>query len=93
MAGLYDVEIDLSSNDGGLPRDSVKPMMHVRLFGHSVERKFSVPLCSASIVFKNDGADDVSIRRGVAIPVIVGRNSAVHVLFDGSANGMCKVEG
>lgn len=92
MAGLYDVEIDLSSNDGGLPRDSFKDGMRVRLFGNSVQRKVSIPPLTGAVIFKNDGGDDVTLRRGGAIPVTVGRGSAIMVLFDGTASGMTKVE-
>jgi hypothetical protein len=90
MAGLYDVEINLSSSDGGLPRDSIKHYMIVRLYGHTVERHLSVPQCVGSIVFKNEG-EEVSIRRGGALPINLPRNCAVHVLFDGTPNGMCVV--
>jgi hypothetical protein len=91
MAGLYDVEIDLSSNDGGLPRDSVKDWMRVRLFGNAVPRKMSLPPMIGSVYFKNDGGDDVTLRRGAAIPIRILRGEAVHVMLDGSSSGMFKV--
>ncbi len=88
--GLYDLELDLSSNDGGLPRDRFKDWMRVRLYGHSVERKVSVPPVCGSVYFKNDG-EDVVLRSGVAIPIQVGRNEIVHVMLDGNPGGMWKV--
>jgi hypothetical protein len=93
MNKLYDLEIDLSSNDGGLPRDSFKDWMRVRLHGHSVERKVSLPPAVGSIYFHNTGAEDVVLRRGVALPIRVARSAIVHVMLDGSAGGMWKVEG
>jgi hypothetical protein len=93
MTKLYDLELDLSSNEGGLPRDSFKDWMRVRLHGHSVERRVSLPPVVGSIFFHNTGQEDVVLRRGAAIPVRVSRGAIVHVMLDGSNTGMWKVEG
>jgi hypothetical protein len=93
MNKLYDLEIDLSSNDGGLPRDSFKDWMRVHLHGHAVERKVSLPPVIGSVYFHNTGGDDVVLRRGAALPIRVARGSIIHVMLDGSAAGMWKVEG
>lgn len=92
MAGLYDTEVDLSSGDGGLPRDSFKDWMRVRLYGNSVARRLSVPPMIGAVYFKNDGGDDVVLRRGGAVPITVGRGALILVMFDGTASGMTKVE-
>ncbi|MBI1313691.1 hypothetical protein GC176_20555 [bacterium] len=84
MDSLYDLQIDLSTNDGGLPRDQFKDWMRVRLFGHSTPRKVSLPALCGSIYFINDGGEDVSIRRGVSLPIKVSRGEIVHVMIDGA---------
>ena len=86
---LYDAQIDLSTGDGGVPREKMKDWMRVRLFGSSVRRTVSVPPnFVGSIYFINDNAADVAVRRGCATPVVVGRGSIGHIMFDGSASGM-----
>lgn len=88
MSKFYDIEIDLSSNDGGLPRDCFKDGMRVRLYGNSAKRKVVVPIVAGVVIFVNDGGDDVTIRRGAAIPVSVRRGAAQMILFDGTPDGM-----
>lgn len=91
MDKLYDLEIDLSSNDGGVGRDQFKDWMRVRLHGHSVERRVSVPPLVGSVYFFNDGDGDVILKRGGAVPVRIERGQIVHVMMDGTASGMRRV--
>lgn len=85
---LYDLEIDLSSNDGGVERSSFQDWMRVRMYGNSKPRKVNIPTLVGSIYFVNDGGDEVSLRRGAALPVVVGRGEVVHIMLDGTPNGM-----
>lgn len=88
---LYHAHIDLSSNDGGIPRDRFVDGMRVRLMGGTVPRKVSVPAIEGAIIFVNDCDEDVSICKGAALRIKISRGEAVHVLFDGTANGMIRV--
>lgn len=89
---LYDLVLDLTSADGGLPRDSFKDWMRVRVSGANMaERKLSLPPVVGSIFFHNVSNFDVVLRRGGAVPVRIGRNEIVHVMLDGTASGMWKV--
>lgn len=81
-ASLYDAQIDLSTGDGGVPRDKCKDWMRVRLFGTDKDRSVSVPPpFVGSIFFINDCGGDVSIRRGVALPITVSPGEIAHVMF------------
>lgn len=91
MAGLFDLDIDMSSADAGLPRDKFKDGMRVRLVGNAVTRRLVLPMLDGSLYVFNDGLDTVSIRRGPAIPVYVGRGEWVHIMVDGARGRMWKV--
>ena len=88
---LYDLEIDLSSNNGGLPTTAFKDWMRVKLHGHAVERALSIPIVCGAAYFHNAGGEDVTLRRGAAIPIRIGRGEWALVMFDGSPNGMARV--
>lgn len=87
-AKLYDLEIDLSSNDGAVPSTKFADWMRVRLYGHSVNRRLVLPVVVGSAYFFNDGDGDVQLRRGAALPITVQRGQIVHVMFDGKPDGM-----
>jgi hypothetical protein len=96
MSTEYDIKIDLSSNDGGVPRGEISPdkwITKVRLYGNSVERKVQVPMISGILLFVNDGGEDVKIFHGAALPVVIGRGEASILWFDGTTNGMYRLVG
>lgn len=85
---LYDAQIDLSTGDGGVPRDKCKDWMRVRLYGASIRRAVSMPLFTGSGYFINDCDADVTVKLGVAVPVIISAGEIVHIMFNGTSSGM-----
>lgn len=91
MPKLYDLEIDLSSGNGGLSRTAFKDWMRIRLFGHHKDVTLVAPAIVGSAFVKNDGLGDVRVIRGLAAPLTVYRGSCVHIMFN--ADDVWKVEG
>lgn len=89
---LYALELDLSTNNGGIPREKFEDWMRVRLFGHSDSRHVVIPpTLVGSIYFHNDGDGEVTLRCGAAIPIKLDRGDIIHAMFNGHQGGMRKV--
>lgn len=91
MSKLYDLEIDLSSSNGGFPAASFKDWMRVRAHGHGADRFLVFPVLTGTMYLKNEGDGEVQLRRGASIPIRIARGEWVTLMFDGSPNGMSRV--